>query len=136
MNINRRQALQTLGAGMGAIGLAATAGAENRLPFGAHFAPRAKRVIHLFMNGGPFGPDFLDPKPALKKYAGQRPKGADLRTERPTGGLLDVPFKYQKHGQSGLEMSDAIPMLSRHADDICVLRSMTRTIPIMVRRCC
>lgn len=124
LNLDRRRALQTIGAGMGAIGLAATAGAADRLPLGAHFAPRAKRVIHLFMNGGPFGPDFLDPKPALKKYAGQRPEGADLRTERPTGGLLDVPFKYQKYGQSGLEMSDAIPLLSRHADDICVLRSL------------
>ena len=67
-----------------------------------HFLPRAKRVIHLFMNGGPFGPDFMDPKPALKIYEGQRPEGANLRTERPTGGLLNAPYRYTLHGQSGL----------------------------------
>lgn len=88
-----------------------------------HFVPRAKRVIHLFMNGGPFGPDFLDPKPALTKYAGQRPEGADLRTERPTGGLMAVPYQYKPQGQSGLMMSELLPNLARHADDLCVLRS-------------
>ncbi len=122
--INRRHALKTMGAGMGALGLATTWNAAGDSPIGSNFAPRAKRVIHLFMNGGPFGPDFMDPKPALTKYAGQRPKGADLRTERPTGGLLTVPFEYQNHGQSGLPISDALPLLSRHADDICVLRSL------------
>jgi hypothetical protein len=124
LSLNRRDALRTLGAGMGSLGLATTWNAAARSPLGAHFPARAKRVIHLFMNGGPFGPDFMDPKPALQKFAGQRPKGADLRTERPTGGLLSVPFKYDQHGQSGLPISDALPLISRHADDICVLRSM------------
>lgn len=124
LSLNRRDALRTLGAGMGSLGLAATWNAAARTPLGAHFPARAKRVIHLFMNGGPFGPDFMDPKPALRKFVGQRPKGADLRTERPTGGLLDVPFEYDQHGQSGLPISDALPLVSRHADDICVLRSL------------
>jgi hypothetical protein len=123
-SLNRRDALRTLGAGLGSLGLAATWNAAARPPLGAHFPARAKRVIHLFMNGGPFGPDFMDPKPALRKFVGQRPKGADLRTERPTGGLLDVPFEYDQHGQSGLPISDALPLVSRHADDICVLRSL------------
>jgi hypothetical protein len=123
-SLNRRDALRTLGAGLGSLGLAATWNAAARTPLGAHFPARAKRVIHLFMNGGPFGPDFMDPKPALRKFVGQRPKGADLRTERPTGGLLDVPFEYDQHGQSGLPISDALPLVSRHADDICVLRSL------------
>ena len=118
-DINRRHALAAMGAGLGSLGLATTWAGT-----GSHFAPRARRVIHLFMNGGPFGPDFLDPKPALKKFAGQRPPGADLRTERPTGGLLDVPFQYARHGQSGLPISDALPLLSRHADELCVLRSV------------
>ena len=89
-----------------------------------HFAPRAKRVIHLFMNGGPFGPDFLDPKPALKKFEGQRPEGTDLRTERPTGGLLNAPYQYTRHGQSGLPVSELLPHTAKFADDLCVLRSV------------
>lgn len=91
---------------------------------GCHFAPRAKRVIHLFMNGGPFQADLFDPKPALTKYAGQRPEGADLVTERPTGGLLPSPYKFRPCGESGVPVSELLPNLSRHIDDICVLRSM------------
>lgn len=89
-----------------------------------HFAPRAKRVIHLFMNGGPFQGDLFDPKPLLSKYAGQRPDGANLRTERPTGGLLPSIAQFYQRGQSGLPVSDLLPRLGEHADDICVLRSM------------
>ena len=70
--------------------------AATTSPVGTHFKPRAKRTIQLFMNGGPFQADFFDPKPALKKYAGQRPKGATLRTERVTGGLLPSPFEYAR----------------------------------------
>ena len=122
---SRREVLQTLGCGMGAVGLAALLAPTGAAGAGgAHHKPRAKRLIHLFMNGGPFGPDFLDPKPAITKFAGQRPKEVDLRTERPTGGLLDVPFKFKRHGQSGLEMSELLPHLARHADDLCVLRAV------------
>jgi hypothetical protein len=121
----RRQLLQHLGCGVGTLGLAALLAPDvAAAPGGPHFQPKAKRVIHLFMNGGPFGPDFLDPKPAINKFAGQRPKEVDLRTERPTSGLLNVPFKYKKHGQSGLEMSDLLPHLAPHADDLCVLRAV------------
>lgn len=89
-----------------------------------HFMPKAKRVIHLFMNGGPFQADLFDPKPSLTKYAGQRPEGADLLTERPTGGLLPSPFRFLPGGESGVPVSELLPKLSRHIDDICVLRSM------------
>jgi len=117
--------LQRLAGGVGTLGLAALLVPNaNAAPVGAQFKPRAKRVIHLFMNGGPFGPDFLDPKPEITKYAGQRPKEVDLRTERPTAGLLEVPFKFRKYGQSGLEMSELLPHLSDHADDLCVLRAV------------
>ncbi|MCA8988825.1 MAG: DUF1501 domain-containing protein, partial [Planctomycetaceae bacterium] len=87
-----RRHLLSLGSGLGMLGLAQLLCAEGTLPAssalanGPHFAPKAKRVIHLFMNGGPFQGDLFDPKPALEKYAGQRPEGADLVTERPTGG--------------------------------------------------
>ena len=121
-SINRRAALARMGAGMGTLGLFNSLQAATDMA--PHFTPRAKRVIHLFMNGGPFGPDFLDPKPALKKYAGQRPKGTDLRTERPTGGLLDAPYKYTRHGQSGLPVSSLLPHTAKFADDLCVLRSV------------
>ena len=88
--INRRTALAQMGVGMGTLGLFNSLQAAAGMA--PHYTPRATRVIHLFMNGGPFGPDFLDPKPALKTYEGQRPKGTDLRTERPTGGLLNAPY--------------------------------------------
>jgi len=125
--ISRRAALARLGGGLGSLGLAATLQAAG-LSTGTgmprpHFLGKAKRVIHLFMNGGPFGPDFFEPKPALTKFQGQRPEGADLRTERPTGGLLASPYAYSQHGQSGLPISELLPALSQHADDLCVLRS-------------
>jgi len=124
---SRRQMVQALGGGFGSLALAhLQASADSttvpqQLP---HFAPKAKRVIHLFMNGGPFQCDLFDPKPALNKFAGQKPQGADLRTERPTGALMGVPFKFSQHGQSGLPISELLPNLSRHADDLCVIRSM------------
>ena len=120
----RREALARLGGGLGSLGLASALQAASGLPAGGlHFPARAKRVIHLFMNGGPFGPDFLDPKPDLTKYHGERPEGADLRTERPTGGLMAVPYGYRNHGESGLPVSELLPLTARHADDLCVLRS-------------
>ena len=119
---SRRDLLARLGGGLGSLGLVSSLEAAGGLPR-TNFVPKAKRIIHLFMNGGPFGPDYFDPKPTLTKYAGQKPEGADLRTERPTGGLLASPYAYSKHGQSGLEISELLPNLARHADDLCVLRS-------------
>jgi hypothetical protein len=103
--------------------------ASPMAPKAAHFAPRAKYVIHLFMNGGPSQVDTFDPKPALEKYNGQRPPGADLKTERKTGGLLKSPFKFRKYGESGIEVSDLFPHIGECIDDICVIRSMHTNIP-------
>jgi hypothetical protein len=122
-NMNRRAAMRRIGGGLGTLGLASALEAAGDIGVGTHFPPKVKRVIHLFMNGGPFGPDFFDPKPALTKYQGQRPAGADLRTERPTGGLMAVPYAYQNHGKSGLPISELLPLTARHADKLCVLNS-------------
>jgi hypothetical protein len=121
--------IQAIGGGLGAIGLASLLGpealaAELSSAHAPHFKPRAKRVIHLFMNGGPFQADFFDPKPALNRYAGQRPQAVDLRTENQTGGLMPVPFKYRPCGKSGVEVSELLPKLGSCIDDICVIRSM------------
>src|SRR5689334_15832056 len=91
--LSRRHMVQRLGGGLGALGLAPLicGDALSASPT-LQFPPRAKRVIHLFMNGGPFQADFFDPKPALAKYEGQRPQEVDLRTERATAGLLAPPF--------------------------------------------
>jgi hypothetical protein len=117
--ISRREAITRFGGGLGAVALSSAFQSQAN----THYPPRAKRVIQLFMNGGPFGPDFFDPKPQLIKYAGQRPDGADLRTERPTGGLLASPYAFHQHGQSGLPISELLPKLAQHADDLCVLRA-------------
>jgi hypothetical protein len=128
---NRRGLLKQLGGGMGLLG--AISQLTHPAPIfadgmsasvGPHFPAKAKRVIHLFMNGGPFQGDLFDPKPALKRYAGQRPAGADLVTERPTAGLLPSPFRFSECGESGVPVSELLPNLSQHIDDICVLRSL------------
>ena len=127
---SRRDAIRRLGGTLGAIGLGSVLAdpargmaSESSTPK-VHFAPRAKRVIHLFMNGGPFQGDFFDPKPGLAKYAGQRPKEVDLRTERATAGLLPSPFRYEPRGRSGLPVSELLPKLGACADELCVLRSV------------
>jgi hypothetical protein len=88
------------------------------------FAPKAKRIIHLFMNGGPFQCDLFDPKPEANRLAGQRPPAADLRTERPTGALMAVPFQFERRGQSGIPISELLPLTAAHADELCVIRSL------------
>ncbi|WP_153556152.1 DUF1501 domain-containing protein [Roseimaritima sediminicola] len=130
-SVNRRALLQQLGGGLGMLGAAAAMSSAERLEAGQagtsagpHFPPKAKRVIHLFMNGGPYQGDLFDPKPALEKYAGTRPPGADLLTERPTAGLLPSPFRFRRHGDSGLEVSELLPRLAQHADDLCVLNAL------------
>src|SRR5262245_12039915 len=100
---SRRQMIQAMGGGLGSLGLASVlsnpAIASQRAP---HFAPKAKRVIQLFMNGGPYQGDTFDPKPLLEKYAGQRPPGTELRTERKTAGMMPSPYQFFPSGQSGV----------------------------------
>ena len=145
--LSRRRLLAECGMGMGSLalaGLLADSRAAESLPaLGAgsvspvsslapkspHFAPRATRVIHLFMNGGPSQIDLFDPKPALRKYAGQL-LGKDLAGDRRIGGVgMPSPFRFDRYGQSGMEISELLPNIARHADKLCVIRSMRTPVP-------
>jgi hypothetical protein len=137
--LTRREVLQRSGLGLGALGLAgllcdggdqvqAADVAGPLSPKRPHFAGKAKRVIHFFLNGGPSHVDTFDPKPALAKYAGQ-PLPENLRTERKTGAAFPSPFKFLKSGESGLEISEIFSQTAQHADDIAVIRSMYAQVP-------
>ena len=94
-----------------------------------HFPARVKRVIHLFMNGGPSQMDTFDRKPKLNQLDGE-PLPESVRNQlQPTqrkraGNLFGSPFRFKKYGQSGLEVSELFPKVALHADDLCVIRSM------------
>jgi hypothetical protein len=98
-------------------------------PRAPHFAPRATRVIHLFMNGGPSHVDTFDPKPALRRLAGQMLPMKNLRTERETGAAFPSPFAFQRCGASGIEVSEIFPHLGECIDDVAVIRSMHADVP-------
>ncbi|MBL9143208.1 MAG: DUF1501 domain-containing protein [Verrucomicrobiaceae bacterium] len=93
-----------------------------------HFAPKAKRVIHFFLNGGPSHVDTFDPKPALSRYEG-KPLPSHRITERKTGAAFPSPFKFQRYGKSGIEVSEIFARTAQHIDDIAVIRSMQAQVP-------
>ncbi|MBM3775422.1 MAG: DUF1501 domain-containing protein, partial [Acidobacteria bacterium] len=128
--MTRRKLLSEAGAGFGALALidllsrdgffarpavaAATSPLAARPP---HFAAKAKHVVFLFMNGGPSQVDTFDPKPALARFHGT-PYQGDLQVGsngRPIGYLMQSPFEFGKHGQSGLEISSLYPHTSKFA---------------------
>ncbi len=122
---SRRTALRILAGGMGTLGMISALRAEqSSTTTRPHFPPRAKRVIQLFMNGGPYQGDLFDPKPLLKKFEGQRPAQANLRTERVTAGLLPSPFRFEPRGESGVPVSELLPRFGECIDDVCVIRSL------------
>ncbi len=141
---SRRELLRRTGTGFGAMALGsmmseaglltpATANAADGLamPLAARppqFAPKAKRVIHIFMNGGPSQVDTFDPKPELTRLAGQT-LPLNLSTERKTGAAFPSPFKFKKCGQSGIEVSEIFEHVGESIDDICVIRSMYADAP-------
>ena len=134
---SRRRLLATAGTGFGLLALADLLAAEEKQaaeadravnPFAVrkpHHAPKAKRVIFLYMPGGPSHVDLFDPKPRLA-----RDNGKPLPFEKPklertkTGNLLASPWKFGKHGKSGIEVSELLPRVASCIDDICVIRSM------------
>jgi hypothetical protein len=126
---SRRRFLAQAGAGAGMLAHAAMAVADSPQGVAAtHFAPRARRVIWLFMHGGPSHVDLFDPKPALTKYAGKplpQSFGEVLtRREVAKNPLLAPVRRFRPRGQSGLEISDFLPHIAECADDICVVRSL------------
>jgi hypothetical protein len=127
---SRREVLRGLGAGFGGLALssllaeAAPAAGHDLKPRTPHFPARAKAVIQLFMHGGPSHVDLLDPKPMLAKYDGKPPPAEAADDEKITGNLLKSPFTFKKYGASGLEMSETLPNIGKHADGIAVIRSM------------
>jgi hypothetical protein len=130
-SFSRRQLLSGIGGGFGLFALRSVCGAaENPFaPKAPHFAPKAKHVIFLFMNGGMSQVDTFDPKPMLAKYNGQQAPGGNPKTERKTGSLMQSPFAFRKCGQSGIEVSEIFPKIGDRIDDICVIRSMYTDIP-------
>src|SRR5687768_16369480 len=115
-SLTRRQMLRSSLGGFGYLAFSGLASqAASRMP---HFAPRAKRVILLFMQGGASHLDTFDYKPKLQELDGQPP------AEVKSGKLLASPCKFQQHGQCGQWMSEQLPHLAKRADDLCVLTAM------------
>ncbi len=133
--ITRREALRQAGNGFGMVGLAgllakeAQADAGSLLPKSPHFAPKAKQVIFLFLNGGPSQVDTFDPKPMLTKFNGGAMPGDFPKAKQERGKLMQSPFPFKRYGKSGLEVSDLFQKTAQCIDDICVIRSMHTDLP-------
>ncbi|MEC9081688.1 MAG: DUF1501 domain-containing protein, partial [Verrucomicrobiota bacterium] len=129
--INRREMLRRCTAGFGTLGLAGLLGHKQTYAVaaeGPHFSPKAKRVIFLFMNGGPSHVDTFDPKPALKKHENTQPTGKIYKKPN-SSGFMPSPLEFSRHGQSGIEVSESLPHISQVIDECCVIRSMHTDIP-------
>ena len=133
--LTRRQFLQRAGVGFGALSLAALLG-ENFLastasavesaaaivPKAPPFPAKAKHVVHIFAQGAPSHVDTWDPKPSLARYEGKEIPGSD-------GVAMASPFKFERKGRSGIEVSEVFPRLGELVDDLCVVRSCYTDIP-------
>ena len=142
--LSRREMLRRCGTGFGMMALGSLMDGSGLLtpsikaagqvalplaPRSPHFAPKAKRVVHLFMNGGPSQVDTFDPKPALDRFHGKPLPLNNLRTERKTGAAMRSPFKFKRHGQSGIEVSELFEKTAAHIDSMAVIRSMQAEVP-------
>jgi hypothetical protein len=128
--VTRREFLTQSANGFGAMALTSmiVQAQEGR----THFPAKAKSVIFLYMDGGPSQVDTFDPKPLLTQYNGRNP--GELFEVAPTqfnnnGTVMGSPWTFDKHGQSGMEISTLFPNIARHADDLAVVRSMTSKFP-------
>jgi Protein of unknown function (DUF1501) len=113
--------------GSGVFAASAHADPLDLHPRRAHFEPKAKAVIHLFMNGGPSQMDLFDPKPMLDKHHGQPlfdKIAGEVENTRDAGSLMRSPFKFARHGECGMWVSDALPHVARQVDDIALIRSL------------
>ena len=143
--LTRRDLLGRMGSGFAMLGLAGALGGAGLLggaaeaagvppsnpllPKAPHFPAKAKRVIFLFMNGGPSQVDTFDPKPSLAKYVGKSLPMELLKTERKTGSALPSPWAFKHYGKSGTEVSDLFPHTAQHVDSMAVIRSMHADVP-------
>jgi hypothetical protein len=130
--LTRRRFLQRAGMGFGMLGLATMLGedlfapramaleAGGLAPRAPHFPAKAKHVVHIFAQGAPSHVDTWDPKPALEKNDGKAIAG---------GIAMASPFKFSKHGKSGIEVSEVFPKLAEHVDDMAIVRSCYTDIP-------
>jgi hypothetical protein len=136
MFLTRRQFLERAGMGFGALSLTGLVGmglldpieaqANSYSPLATkqpHFAPKAKRVLHLFASGAPSQVDTWDPKPALQKL-NEQPMPDDNRAT-----AFGSPFKFEKHGKSGIEVSEVFPEIAKHVDEMAIIRSMYTDMP-------
>ena len=135
--LSRRELLARTGCGFAALALADVLARETQAasmqgraanPYALqapHHPAKAKRVIFLYMPGGPSHVDLFDPKSRLKTDNGKPLPFEKPRLERTkTGNLLASPWKFRRHGESGVEVSELLPRVASHIDDICVIRSM------------
>ena len=136
--VTRRWFLQQCGVGLGSIALGglfarqAAAAATGTNPLAAKLPPlkaKAKRVIYLFQAGGPSHLELFDNKPELAKWDGKLPPAELLKGYRsafisPNSALLGPKFKFQRHGQSGAELSELVPHLAEVSDDIAIVKSL------------
>ncbi len=126
--VSRRAFLAQYAGGIGSLALAqmlqSTATAAEGTP--APKSARAKSVICLFQHGGPSQMDLFDPKPELQKWHGKPYTAGELEThfDKQRGNVLGSPFKFEKHGQCGMELCELLPHTGSIADDICLIRSM------------
>ena len=133
--INRRGLFQHVGTGLKSAALMYLLGrdvygAESSREPRPHHAPRAKSVIHLFMNGGPSQMDLFDPKPELDRNHGKdyfSKIAGEVEFPEAAGALMRSPYKFAQHGESGMWVSDAMPHLSGQADKIAMIRSLHTT---------
>ncbi|WP_152054043.1 DUF1501 domain-containing protein [Tautonia marina] len=135
---NRRQMLRNTAAGFGSVALAALLAEQSRgdgatasnplAPKAPHFAPKAKRIIFLFMKGGPSHLDTFDPKPMLQRDDGKPLPFAKPRVQfAETGALLASPWKFRRYGESGIAVSELFPNVAQHVDDLCLIHSLHGT---------
>ncbi|MBE7494306.1 MAG: DUF1501 domain-containing protein [Verrucomicrobiaceae bacterium] len=129
LSAGRRQFIRSSGLSVGGMALASLMGDTRAL---THFAPKAKRVIYLFMHGGPSQLDLFDHKPGLKKLHGQEIPASVVGDQRLTGMTSEQKskpvtaslFHFGRHGQSGAWVSELLPHTARIVDELCVIRSM------------
>ncbi len=141
--LTRREMLWRSSAGFAGVALAGLLGSEAKAgpddnplaPKTPHFPAKAKRIIFLFMHGGPSQVDTFDPKPLLDRDDGKPLPFAKPRVQfAKTGNLLRSPWKFKKYGQSGIEVSDLFPRVAEHVDDLCIIIRCTAPIPRMAAR--